>query len=81
MLERRRIGRTKVLKGARIVLNQRAAVVACVVRDLTNVGACIHVADAASLPQGFDLALGNLHTRRRCAVIWAEADRLGVAFV
>jgi hypothetical protein len=81
MLDRRRIVRTRVLKGARIVLNQRAAVVACVVRDLTNVGACIHVADAASLPTGFELALGHLHTRRRCAVIWAEADRVGVAFV
>jgi len=80
MLERRGIVRTRVLKGAKIVLNQRSSVIDCVVRNLTNLGACVHVRNAVSLPDRFELALGTLHTRRQCAVIWRAADSVGVAF-
>jgi len=80
MSERRHIPRTRVLKGAKIVLNQRASLVDCVVRNLTNTGACIHTQNAATIPERFELALGDLRTFRQCAVIWRAADKLGVVF-
>ena len=69
-----------MLKGAKIVFNRRASVIDCVVRNLTNSGACIHTQDAATMPNQFELCFGDLRTFRRCAVIWRTPDKLGVAF-
>jgi hypothetical protein len=40
MPERRQVQRTRVLKGAKIILNNRSSLFDCTVRDLTNVGGC-----------------------------------------
>jgi hypothetical protein len=40
MSERRQVQRTRVLKGATIILNNRPSLFNCTVCNLTNVGAC-----------------------------------------
>jgi hypothetical protein len=79
MSERRRIGRTRVLKSAKIVIN-RSSVLDCVVRNLTNSGACLAVPNAVALPEAFDLTMDDLRTCRHCIVVWKHIDKAGVAF-
>ena len=46
MVERRQAQRTRVLKGAKIILNSHASVIDCTVRNLTNLGACVQASVA-----------------------------------
>lgn len=81
MEERRAVPRTRVLKGARIILNQRSSTISCVVRNLTNSGAYLTVATAAGIPSTFELSFDNqCRSRRICRVVWRCGDGLGVAF-
>jgi hypothetical protein len=41
MLERRRVQRTRVLKGANIILNNRSSLFDCTVINMTNLGSCV----------------------------------------
>lgn len=78
--ERRRVQRTRVLKGVMIIFSQRALTVNCVVRNLTNLGACLHVARTTSIPAAFELTFDDGRSSRMCRVIWRRGDRLGVTF-
>lgn len=49
MLARRRFPRTKVFKGAKLILAGRPTV-SCIVRDLSNHGACLHLPSTVGLP-------------------------------
>ena len=81
MEERRAVPRTRVLKGARIIINQHRSTISCVVRNLTNIGARLDVATTAGIPDRFELSFENAcHSRRACRVVWRRHDRLGVAF-
>jgi len=51
-----------------------------VLRNLTNAGARVDVASAATLPASFELSMDNMRTSRRCSVIWRRIDAAGVAF-
>jgi hypothetical protein len=46
MRDKRRVQRTRALKGAKIILNNHSSVFDCTVHNLTNVGAC-----AARMPR------------------------------
>jgi hypothetical protein len=78
--EKRRVQRTRVLKGARIIFNRHALTVNCVVRNLTNRGACLHVAGTTGIPAAFELTFDDGRSSRGCRVIWRRADRVGVVF-
>ena len=54
MQERRKLFRTRVLKGAKLLLG-KSSVIDCVVRDLTNGGAGVQVPNTCGLPETFDL--------------------------
>jgi len=78
--ERRRVRRTRVLKGARIIFNQQTLTVDCVVRNLTNLGACLHVPGVTGFPAAFELTFDAGRSGRNCRVIWRLADTTGVVF-
>jgi hypothetical protein len=80
VVERRRVQRTRVLKGAKIITNHRSSVVDCTVRNLTNVGACLHVASTYGIPEAFDLSFEGARASRHCHVIWRTDTQVGVAF-
>ena len=67
--------RTRVLKGAQIVFKGRS----CVVRNLSDRGACLKVESPIGIPDTFDLVLDN-EPVRSCRVIWRKATELGVEF-
>jgi hypothetical protein len=65
MQERRKLTRTRVLKSAKFLLG-KSSVIDCVVRDLTNAGACVE------LPSTIDL---------RGLWIWRTLSKTGVKFI
>jgi hypothetical protein len=79
MLERRRFPRTKVFKGAKIILVGRSTV-NCIVRNLSNHGACLQLPTTADLPAKFDLSFDTGRTLRNCHVVWQTLTNLGVSF-
>jgi hypothetical protein len=80
MAERRRVGRTKILKHARILLLDSAKEIDCVICDLTNLGAGLRISPALRAPDTFDLVFDSVLFNRRCNVMWKNGDRLGVSF-
>ena len=79
MLERRRVSRTKVFKGAKLIPAGRPAI-SCIVRDLSNLGACLHLSSTADLPTEFDLSFDTGRTLRKCRVAWQSLTNVGVSF-
>lgn len=79
MLERRRFPRTKVYKGAKVMLVGRSTV-SCIVCNLSNHGACLRLPSTADLPAEFDLSFDTGYTLRQCRVAWQTPMNLGVSF-
>jgi PilZ domain len=79
MQERRKIARTRVLKGAKFVLG-KSSVRDCVVRNLTNTGAGIDVPNTIDLPEDLDLTFDGNRTARRCRLVWRKLSKTGVEF-
>jgi hypothetical protein len=80
MQERRKITRTRVLKGAKMLLGKSSAI-DCVARDLTNSGAGLQVPSTNELPESLDLTLDKGHTIRRCRLVWQKSNKAGVEFL
>jgi len=51
----------------------------CMVRNLSDGGACLSVGNPLLVPNQFKLVIGH-HMIKRCEVVWRNADRIGVAF-
>ena len=79
-VDRRSIGRMKILKGALLFLSDKTAVHPCTVRDVTNGGAGIRAQDLKVLPMSFALSFDNFRSVRMCRLIWRQADFFGAAF-
>ena len=80
MQERRKLTRTRVLKGAKILLG-KSSVIDCVARDLTNKGAGLDVPNTIGLPETVDLTLDAGHSIRRSRLIWRKLNKTGVEFL
>ncbi len=78
--DRREVGRTKVLRNAKIIVPARSSIIHCTVQNITSGGACLKLANTYGMPENFELTFEHGRTRRSCRVIWRTADQLGVAF-
>ena len=79
MQERRKITRTRVLKGAKFLF-KNSSVRDCVVRNLTNVGAGIEIPYTIDLPEALDLTFDSGRSFRRCRLAWRKINTVGVEF-
>ncbi len=72
--------RKKTLKSAKIVFNKKQSVIDCFVRDLSDTGAKLQVADLVAIPRTFTLMLhdGSSH---ECERVRAHGTEIGVRFV
>ena len=77
--ERRSSARSRVLKGAKIVIG--TSVIDCVVRNVTNTGARIHIPDSVELPEAFDLTFDGGYSYRCCRIKRRSITETGVQFV
>jgi hypothetical protein len=79
MEERRKVQRHRVLKSGTVGFN-RAAGIACRVRNLSAAGACLDVASPIGIPDEFVLEIESDRFKQPCHVIWRDGNRLGVEF-
>jgi len=79
MQERRRSARSRVIKGAKLVLGA-SLVIDCVVRNLTNVGARIQISNTTDLPESLELTFDGGRSYRPCRIVWRTTDETGVEF-
>lgn len=77
---RREQFRRTVLKGARIIFNDRQSTLSCRVRDMTTDGARLDLATQQLLPHEFELQVSGNPTRR-CGLRWANGNFIGVRFL
>lgn len=81
MVERRKIARARVLKRAKLVIGT-ASTIDCVVRNLTNIGARVQIANTIDLPQdSIGLTLDEGYTIRPCRIAWRSVTETGVQFL
>jgi hypothetical protein len=76
--ERRTETRRRVFKAGVITFD--GAGIACTVRNMSNRGAALDIANAAMIPPRFRLAIKTDDFIARCRVIWNNGQRVGIAF-
>ena len=80
MDERRGESRNKSLLAARIVFNDRRSVIDCVIRNFSDTGACLQIANSTGIPTTFELVTDGGSRRRPCKLVWLTDTRAGVEF-
>jgi hypothetical protein len=80
MTERRTSPRGKTYKVARIAFGGNRAVIGCLVRNLSDSGACLAVESPIGIPDAFNLVFDSGEPSRTCSVMWRADRRIGVAF-
>ena len=78
--DRRLETRSRLHQPARVMFNGEQSVLACTVRNRSQTGAMVRMADWIELPHTFELAIPDGHSRRvrQC---WRRGDDVGVAFL
>ena len=79
MDERRSRQRQRTLKAGTIAFD-RAAGIDCLLRNLSDTGACLEVESPIGVPDAFILVVEKDGLKRPCRVAWRSARRIGVRF-
>ena len=77
MEDRRRSYRFRTLKSGNILLG--AHHVSCIIRNLSNTGACLEIQTTYNIPPEFEFRMPD-QSVRPCKVIWVKDIQLGVQF-
>ncbi len=77
--ENRRSPRQRTYKGGSILLTHLAPL-ECIVRNLSDTGACLEVPSASAVPDSFTLLIKPELRKRSCQVMWRSGQRVGVRF-
>jgi diguanylate cyclase (GGDEF)-like protein len=80
MVERRKEKRGRTLLGGKLVFNTGHSVIDCVVRNMSDDGACVEVENPAGLEGDIHLLIAGESVPRPCRVAWKTLKRLGLAF-
>lgn len=78
--ERRAAQRHRVLKGATLSFNKGYSAFECVVRNLSDGGARLSLAETFGLPARFRLAIVGDEGGRMAHVVWRRSGEIGVSF-
>jgi hypothetical protein len=80
MLDRRRTPRLRSLKSGRIDFNPHWPQIDCIVRNVSDRGACIEMPGQFNTSLEFDLVFTTAQEKRACRQIWRRDNRLGVEY-
>jgi PAS domain-containing protein len=80
MIEKRRKQRTRTLRGAKILFNNKRSVISCTVRNLSADGVHLNVQSTIGIPAFFDLVIDGDDKSIPCDLMWKADNRIGVAF-
>jgi hypothetical protein len=81
MQERRQEDRQRTLKSGKIVFNDKRSVIDCLIRNLSDNGACLQVNSANGFPKCFELQIDSIEHSRPCRIVWETDTRLGIEFI
>ena len=76
--ERRGAHRPRVLKGATLSFNNGYSAFECVVRNLSEGGAKLSLAETFALPTTFRLAIAGQERARTAQIVWRMPNEVGV---
>ena len=79
MPERRRPPRHRIFKVGIMGFNRDGGV-SCIVRNISDGGACLEVSSQMDIPDAFTLEVRTEKLKRPCHVCWRIRNRIGVAF-
>ena len=79
MEERRKAPRRRVLKTGKISFD-RSESLDCVVRNISEAGACLELNSRVTIPDDFTLTIKTAKMIRPSHVIWRAGRRIGVRF-
>ena len=80
MLDRRQSPRDKVLYGGVAQIDESGSTLDCVVRNISEGGACVEFDRAAQLPEEMNLTIPRKGRSFLAKMIWRQANRVGLAF-
>lgn len=73
--------RMRMLKGGMIMFSGRHATIPCVVRDMSNGGARLQVAQVTQVPDTFELLVELDGIEVPCRIAWRKVTEIGVEFL
>ncbi|MEZ5817381.1 MAG: response regulator [Hyphomicrobiaceae bacterium] len=79
--DKRAGARSRMLKGGMIAFSGRHATIPCVVRDISEGGARLQVAQSSAVPDTFELIVELDGLEVSCLVVWRKLQEVGVGFV
>jgi hypothetical protein len=80
MLDRRQKARDKVFYGGVVDTNEHGARTNCVVRDISEHGACVEFDPGTKLPEHMTLTIARKGSSFLARLIWQQANKVGLAF-
>jgi hypothetical protein len=80
MQDRRQGARDKVLYGGVAAVNGHGSTMDCVVRNISDAGACVEFDTAAKLPEEMNLTIARKGRSFLARLIWRQANKVGLAF-
>src|SRR5882757_9232461 len=80
MLDRRQSVRDKVIYGGVAEINERGSTMDCVVRNISEQGACVEFDSTAKLPEQMTLTIARKGRSFLARLIWRQANKVGLAF-
>jgi PilZ domain len=80
MQEARQSERAKTHLGAKIVFNNRASVIDCVIRNFSAFGAKLGLTDSLPVPREFELRIPQKAQSYRARSVWRNSEGMGVEF-
>lgn len=81
MSDNRREARQRTFLKGRIIFNNGASSMDCLVRDMSATGARLALTETATLPEVFDLFIPQKERTYKANLRWRRSDGIGVAFV
>ena len=80
MEERRESHRARMLRGGKVLFNNRRSVLDCTLRNLSAEGACLQIESLVGVPPDFELLIDGEQAPRPCRLMWQSDHRAGVKF-
>lgn len=78
--EHRREARQRVFLKGRVIFNNGASSMDCLVRDMSTTGARLALSESATLPEVFELYIPQKDRSFRATLRWRREDGVGLTF-
>lgn len=78
--EQRDNRRNRTYLGGKIVINDSASVIDCLVRNKSETGCQVIVEHHDGIPENFELKIPTTGERFKCTIAWRRMEKIGLKF-